>query len=460
MDRPGCSCLNIPSMLTVVCLWAIGTVGALALWQWSPPFIDATYGIGHQPFELLGMFLSMLAVGTVLWVGRREDNPDGKHWAGALLWLLPVLAAIHQVSEYATPSWDWKCYVGGAEALLGGSTPYADCYLYPPLLAQLFAWAYPWFHLLGEGLGLGAPKHWMLVFFTWHSFQVLMVGLTTLLLNRLARRHGLSVLLAAAVVALLLLVNAPLERTIRHNQVNLIVLNLVLLALDRVDQRPWLSGILVALAAHIKLLPVVLLAAFVFAKRWAAAWGLILVGGLLALVQVGLSEPSGMWGDFFDHAPQFVQGEYFRDNSLTGLIFNLIRVPIDLMGGDIKGWQGPLRLIGMCASVGAGAVVLSRMRLRTDTDWLGSMCLAVMLLVSPVTWEHHYVWALPLSVLSLAKFGPTQPARVGIAVLLMFGLPTFDVFPLSYHRLVGLLMLLRLHIGQGVQRTEAEAASS
>jgi hypothetical protein len=63
-------------------------------------------------------------------------------------------------------------------------------------------------------------------------------------------------------------------------------------------------------------------------------------------------------------------------------------------------------------------------------------------------------------VLSLAKFGPTQPARVGIAVLLIFGIPTFDVFPLSYHRLVGLLMLLWLHIGQGVQRTEAEAASS
>ena len=446
-------------MLTVACLWAIGTVGALALWQWAPPFIDATYGIGHQPFELLGMFLSLVAVGTVAWLVRGENPSDGKRWASALLWLLPVLAAIHQVSEYATPSWDWKCYVGGAEALLAGGTPYADCYLYPPLLAQLFAWAYPLFHLLGEGLGLGAPKHWTLVFFTWHSFQVLMVGLTTLLLNRLARRHGLSVLLAAAAVALLLLVNAPLERTIRHNQVNMIVLNLVLLALDRMDQRPWLSGTLVALAGHIKLLPAVLLAAFVFGKRWTAVWGLMLVGGALALVQVALSEPSGMWGGFFAHAPQFVQGEYFRDNSLTGLIFNLIRVPIDLMGGDIKGWQGPLRSLGMLVSLGVGAVVLARMRSRADTDWLGSMSLALMLLLSPVAWEHHYVWALPLSVLSLATFGQRRPARVGIAVLLMFGLPTFDVFPLSYHRLVGLLLLLQLHIGQGVQRTEAEAAS-
>jgi hypothetical protein len=459
MDRPGCSCLNIPLMFTVACLWLLGTVGALALWQWAPPFIDSSYGIGHQPFELLGMFLSILAVGTVLWLARGEASPDGKHWASALLWLLPVLAAIHQVSEYGKPSWDWKCYVGGAEALLAGGMPYADCYLYPPLLAQLFAWVYPLFHLLGEGLGLGAPKHWMLVFFAWHSFQVLMVGLTTLLLNRLARRHGFSVLLAAAIVALLLLVNTPLERTIRHNQVNLIVLNLVLLALDRVDPRPGLSGALVALAGHIKLLPVVLLAAFVFGKRWAAVTGFMLVGGVLALVQVGLAEPAGMWGEFFTHAPKFVQGEYFRDNSLTGLIFNLIRVPIDLMGGDIKGWQRPLRSLGMLISLGAGAVVLSRMHFRQDTDWLGSMSLALMLLLSPVAWEHHYVWALPLSVLSLATFGRQQPARVGIAVLLMFGLPTFDVFPLSYHRLAGLLILLHLHLGQGLQRTEAEAAS-
>jgi len=441
MEREGCSCLPVRALVVIAAAWVLATVTPLVLWRWGPAFIDSTYGGGHQPFELLGLFLSLLALGTVGWILRGVDRTQPRVWLTAILWLLPVLMATQQVAEHAQPSWDWKCYVGAADALMAGASPYSDCYIYPPAFAQILAEIYPAFHWLGESLSMRAPKHWMLVFFFWHSLQVLMVGLLGFLLVRLARREGLSAIVAAGVVAALLVVDTPLQRTIRHNQVNLVVLSLVLLALDRVGTRPKIAGSLVALAAHIKLLPALFLGVMAMQRRWVAMG----FGAAVVLAGVGAqvwgASPEGMWAEFLVHAPQFGQGEYFRDNSPTGLLFNAVRVPIDLMGGDVLGWALPLRVLGLVLSFGLGAWVFQGMRQRPDTDRLWAEGLALMLILSPVSWEHHYVWALPLAVVAIARAWDRQPALVFPGVVLIFGLPTFDLFPLSYHRLFGLLLL-------------------
>ena len=287
-----------------------------------------------------------------------------------------------------------------------------------------------------------APKHWMLVFFFWHSLQVLMVALLGYLLLRLARREGLSAMVSAGLVAALLLVDTPLQRTIRHNQVNLVVLNLVLLSLDRLLARPKSAGLLVALAAHVKLLPAVFVGIMGMQRRWLAAFSGLLVGGALAAAQVWLSQPEGMWLEFFVHAPQFGQGEYFRDNSPTGLLFNFVRVPMDMFGGDVRGWVLPLRLLGLLLSLVLGAWIARGMLQNPDTDRLWAEGLALMLVLSPVSWEHHYVWALPLGVIAIARGWRMKPALVFPGAVLIFGIPTFDLFPMSYHRLFGLLLLL------------------
>ena len=452
MENQGTTCLRVPAMATLGAMWALVTFAAIALWQKAPPFIDASYGSGHQPFELLGMFLSLLILGFATFYVWNRNQREPKSIATVGLWVLPVFAAVHQVSEYATPSWDWKCYVGGAEALMTGSSPYVDCYLYPPLVAQVMAGAYPSFAWVGEFLALSSPKHWMLVFFVWHSFQVLMVALLVYLLNRLVLRQGLDAFIAAAVVAALLVVCTPLERTIRHNQVNLVVLNAILLGVDRSHVRPAVSGMLIAIASHIKLLPVAVFAPFMMARKWRVVLPGLVAVVAIAVAQVMFATPSTMWAEFFVQGPQFVSGEYFRDNSFTGFVFNAVRVPVDLMGGSIRGWQEPLRLIGAAVSLGVAAVVFLRLRERDEPDDLGALGMALMLLLSPVAWEHHYVWALPLLALTAARKGRQHPLSVGVCVLLICGLPTFDVFPLSYHRLVGLLLLIRLELVQGTQR--------
>jgi hypothetical protein len=70
--------------------------------------------------------------------------------------------------------------------------------------------------------------------------------------------------------------------------------------------------------------------------------------------------------------------------------------------------------------------------------------LALALLVSPTVWEHHYVLALPLVLWAAAKRGRDRPWPVAIGAFLMLAVPTFDLFPLSYHRIVGLVLLLIL----------------
>jgi hypothetical protein len=75
--------------------------------------------------------------------------------------------------------------------------------------------------------------------------------------------------------------------------------------------------------------------------------------------------------------------------------------------------------------------------------------LLIMMLLSPLVWEHHYVLTLPLGIWALARVavpGTSQPRRIRavLAAALVYAPPTFDVFPFSYHRLAGLLWLVWL----------------
>jgi undecaprenyl pyrophosphate phosphatase UppP len=68
----------------------------------------------------------------------------------------------------------------------------------------------------------------------------------------------------------------------------------------------------------------------------------------------------------------------------------------------------------------------------------------LMLLASPVAWEHHYILAIPVLLWTFALQIKEKQSPIAslLAFLFIFGLPTFDVFPMSYLRLTGLLILL------------------
>ena len=117
MESNGRTCLPMGTFGVIFLLWGLATTLPLVLWRWNPPFVDSTYGGGHQPFELLGMSLVLLTLGLMWWILRDRDHQDPKVWLLGVLWILPVLFATQYVAEHAQPSWDWKCYVGAADAL-------------------------------------------------------------------------------------------------------------------------------------------------------------------------------------------------------------------------------------------------------------------------------------------------------------------------------------------------------
>jgi hypothetical protein len=66
------------------------------------------------------------------------------------------------------------------------------------------------------------------------------------------------------------------------------------------------------------------------------------------------------------------------------------------------------------------------------------------LLIAPSAWEHHYVLAIPLAIWAFALSRKTSPGLLVVALTFVFIMPVFNVFPLSYLRTAGLILLLVL----------------
>ena len=64
------------------------------------------------------------------------------------------------------------------------------------------------------------------------------------------------------------------------------------------------------------------------------------------------------------------------------------------------------------------------------------------LLLNPVVWGHHYLTAAPIIIWAVTQSFHSRRTCIGIAATLMKVWPSFDVFPLSFSRLAGLIVLL------------------
>ncbi len=440
--------LPLGGMLAAVGLALLAVVLPLALWPLELPTLSHTYGRSYQTFELMGFFGGGFVIAWAAWALRRPEDWRAERVAPVAALAVATLYATGFVSEFSQASWDWSCYRDAGAAVLAGESPYARCYIYPPLFAQVLAGLFRVVAPVQEGLGAGLGDPWAGVFHVFQAGQVLAVALVALLGQRLARRWGMSPVAAAVLVAGLVVLDNPLLRTLRHDQINLWILAISLLAVDVVDRQPLVAGALVALAAHLKLYPLALLAPWMLAGRWKAVGAAV---GMTAALSVAVTgRHPEQWAELAALGPKVAAGQYYRNNSLVGLVINLVRVPATLVGASVEGWVGLLRLVGMGASAVAGGLVGLRMLRRWRAGEAGAARLAadtsdvfaLQLLVSPLVWEHHFVLALPVAWYAVARVGRTRPLLVALGVALMLWMPTADVWLLSHHRLVGLLLLL------------------
>jgi len=69
----------------------------------------------------------------------------------------------------------------------------------------------------------------------------------------------------------------------------------------------------------------------------------------------------------------------------------------------------------------------------------------VMLLASPLIWEHHFVmWMLTMPVVAASLKHPREWWLLLPVYVFCFLMPTYDIYPLSYLRLLGMILIVIL----------------
>ncbi|MFF5546216.1 glycosyltransferase 87 family protein [Streptomyces olivaceoviridis] len=197
----------------------------------------------------------------------------------------------------------------------------------------------------------------------------------------------------------------PVWTTVRYGQINLLLAVLVLWDLTR---RPeggsdrW-TGVGLGLAAAVKLtpalFPVFLLATGVVARlrgghaepwlRHARGAAVAFAGATLLAAAVLPYDSWRFWTRTLFRASRVGHAEDTANQALRGVLARLLHTP------------EPGALWMTCVAVVAvlGLAVAVRAELRGQRAWAVCVCAVTALLVSPVSWTHHWVWCVPLVLL-------------------------------------------------------------
>jgi Glycosyltransferase family 87 len=307
--------------------------------------------------------------------GRWLANRRARNIVYALLFLeLGLLIGF--VAVYRP--FDLNIYLWGGRAVLHGLRLYrvqdqANWYTYPPFSAAVFT---PLTALPSVVVGLA-----------WELGSLAALAWGCVLTLRLAGyRPERMVVLAMLAGAFVL---EPMYHTLYLGQVNIFLFTLVLIDVWRVSQGRT-AGIGVGIATAIKLTPGIFVLFFLVTRRWKDA----LVASLtfVACGLVGyLIDPSASrlyWTKLF-YDTKRVSIPYISNQSVYS---GIIRIAGGVSHGGL--WVDLISVI-----LGAAGLALAATLVRRQ-DWLGAAAVTGItgLLVSPIAWTHHWVWALPALV--------------------------------------------------------------
>ncbi len=295
--------------------------------------------------------------------------------------------------------------------------PHPSAYIYPPALAVLLA-----------------PLTWL----PYHAANLAWFWLNVALLAlsiRLLGRHG-----APAAAAVMALAFHPTIRALQCGQVSLLMLFLLAAGLGALRSRSArgdaAAGACLALAAAVKLTPVVLIAWLAWSgRRRAAAWaaGLLALLAAIGVVVAGWSNHVLYVTGFL---PELSRGAATWANQSINGFLNRLLTDASMSAFVFPPEPPGVRLLSRAAAVLllAAAFVTARPRAESAADpyrrfALGYALVALTtLLVSPISWEHHFVIALiPLSVLACPALRDGR-ARAILPLALAWLLMAVDLF--------------------------------
>lgn len=440
------------------------------IWQLKVPIISRTYDgsvpgmLDSQPFELFGLFISLVLIFAAWSNVNKQEKKTLKNLIPIILPLLVSLQILFFLIEhgYLQGSDYALCYEKAAQAIVKGVNPYSvKCFLYPPLQAQVLGFLYQVVNAVLLFPPRSAEKAWDIVFYFYQCAQYIQILLAYYLTYELAKRIGLRVIPATVIVSALFLFNNPLVRTIEFNQINVWILNCFLLAILWLPRHPFFSGLAVSLGAHIKLYTLSLLLPWTLTKNWKSILGAIAGFFGILILQSSFGQNFTLWQQFLVYFTQRVEKpSNYRNSGIWSFFYNLVKIPERFTGDSIFNLVSIVVLVINLLFIAWFVLrIIKRekayLKLVKSSDTSSSSwyqiyrdygnaidAVALGLLISPSVWEHHYVIAIPIALWAIVTRGKDRPWLAGVGTFLIFCLPTFDVFPLSHHRMVGLLILV------------------
>jgi alpha-1,2-mannosyltransferase len=328
---------------------------------------------------------------------------------------------------------DVDVYRMGGRAWLDGRPLYADNALfrtrggldlpftYPPLAAIAFC-PFAWLPLPAASAAITLTTLVLLILSTVIVLSRLDVWEHSAVLSDPAwvRRCWLAV--AAVVPAVIFL--EPIRSNFEFGQVNVVLMTLVVA--DCLPRRtPWPRGLLLGVAIALKLTPAVFLLYFALRREGRAALTAVVsfVAATLAGFVLTSRDSLQYWTDTVRNTGRIGTAALNTNQNIAGALARL-----DLT----KGEQFVLWTLGCFAVLGVTVWAAQRV-LRAGEPVLALICIALFgLVVSPVSWSHHWVWALPTvlvtAVLAVRRRDVALSAVTIAGVALMVWTP-IDLLP-------------------------------
>lgn len=179
-----------------------------------------------------------------------------------------------------------------------------------------------------------------------------------------------------------------MRTTLDYGQVNVFLVLLAMLAAR--SARWWLSGALVGVAAGVKLTPAITGLYFLAQRRWAAA--AFSAVAFAATVAISFLLVGSAATTYFTT----LLGDADRIGPVGSVWNQSLRGALSRVAGQDVG-QGPVWLVA--AAVVLAAAFLAWRTLARD-DRLGTLVVVsfVGLMISPISWSHHWVWVVPMTI--------------------------------------------------------------
>ena len=303
---------------------------------------------------------------------------------------------------------DLSIYAAGGAAVRHGTPLYqlrfafGLRFTYPPFAALLFA-----------------PLSWLPV----TAGRVLVSAATILALpvtsylalrlppwpTQLSRDRAAQLALAFSAAAIWL---EPERTNLKYGQINVFLTALVLLDLVWIERGRCLGlgGALIGVAAGIKLTPALFVVYLVATRRYRAA--ATAAGAFAATVAMAFALVPGDAVRYWDLS--------FLDPAHVGRIQNVANQSLLGAVARVLGTLsvGPVWLPAAAAVGGVGVALAARAGRAGQAAQAFALCAVTSLLISPISWSHHWVLAVPallVAVVAAARLWPSRTVVAGLA---------------------------------------------